>query len=66
MIISNDMRLYFVNSNAWTMADIVLLGNAEIHQLQGGELLLIPEPNLLLLCLSGAAVLAAARRRRRI
>jgi len=64
LIISNDMRLYFVNSNAWTMANITLLGNAEIHQLFPTDLVVIPEPTTLLLWATGALALFYGRRRR--
>ena len=66
LVISNDMQLYFVNSNTWNLADITLLGNAQIHQLSGlGASLIIPEPNVLLMWLCGGFTLWAARRRRR-
>jgi hypothetical protein len=65
LVISNDMRVYFVNSNGWSMANITLLGNAQIHQLQGGELLLIPEPQVVMFWLCSAVTLYAARRRRK-
>ena len=62
LIISNDMRVYFVNSNNWSLANITLLGNAEIHQLLGG--LVVPEPTTWLLWISGALALFHGRRRR--
>jgi len=67
LVISNDLRLYFVNSNSWDLANITLLGNAEIHQLHstGFISLVVPEPNVLVLWLSGALTLLAARRRSR-
>ena len=67
LIISNDMRVYFVNSNTWGMSQITLLGNAQIHQLLIGTSLplAIPEPNVLLMWIAGAVTLVAARRRRR-
>ena len=65
LVISNNMALYFVNSNAWTLADITLLGNAQIHQLDGlGALEVVPEPNVLLMWLCGGITVWAARRRR--
>ena len=64
LVISNNMAVYFVNSNAWSLADITLLGNAQIHQLTGlGAELVIPEPNVLLMWLCGALTVWAARRR---
>ncbi len=67
LIISNNMTLYFVHSNSWSMANVTLLGNAQIHQLNAlnTPLTLIPEPNVLVLWLSGAATFFLARRRRR-
>jgi len=65
LVISNNMAVYFVNSNGWSLADITLLGNAQIHQLTGlGSLLVIPEPNVLLMWLCGGITVWAARRRR--
>ena len=64
LIVSNDVRLYFVNSNNWSLANIQLLGNGEIHQLVSLNLLsVIPEPNVLLLFYAGLATLWFARRR---
>ena len=66
LVISNDLQVYFVNSNSWNLADITLLGNAQIHQLTGlGASLVIPEPNVLLMWLCGGVTLWAARRRHR-
>ncbi|MEI8064042.1 MAG: hypothetical protein WCH84_08255 [Verrucomicrobiota bacterium] len=62
LVISNDMTVYFVNSNGWTLADITLLGNAQIHQLNS---LVIPEPNVMLMWLCGMLTVWAARRRMR-
>jgi hypothetical protein len=66
LIISNNMRVYFVNSNTWSLANITLLGNAEIHQLNSlaESVTVIPEPNVLLMWLAGAITLYAAKRRR--
>jgi hypothetical protein len=66
LIISSNMDVYFVNSNNWSLANITLLGNAEIHQLEatGASLSVVPEPSVLLLWLAGALTLWAARRRR--
>jgi len=66
LTISNNMDVYFVNSNDWSLADITLLGNAQIHQLTGlGTSLIIPEPNVLLMWLCGGVTLWAARRHNR-
>ena len=63
LIISNNMRLYFVNSNSWDAAQITLLGNAQIHQLSDALPLAVPEPNVLAMWLAGLVTLYAARRR---
>ncbi|MCG3149629.1 MAG: hypothetical protein PCFJNLEI_03094 [Verrucomicrobiae bacterium] len=66
LILSNNVRLYFVNSNNWSLADVTLLGDAEIHQLKPlitQPPLVVPEPSILLLWLAGAGTLYAARRR---
>ena len=60
LIISNNMQLYFINSNNWDMANVTLLGNAEIHQLEVASA--VPEPSVLLLWASGLATVCAARR----
>jgi len=57
LIVSNDTRVYYVNANSWSSANVTLLGNAEIHQLQ-----VIPEPSALLL-ITAAVGLAWLRRR---
>jgi hypothetical protein len=63
LIISNNVRLYFVNSNNWSSANFTLLGNAELHQLVLEQLNVIPEPTVVFLWLSGLATIYAARRR---
>ena len=66
LIISNDMTVYFANSNGWNMSDITLWGNAQIHQLTNlNSLMVIPEPNVLLMWLCGGITVWAARRRRK-
>lgn len=65
LILSNNFRLYFVNSNDWTMANITLLGNAQIHQLSPLITMAVPEPNVLLLWLGGAVAMYGARQRSR-
>ena len=64
LIISNDVRLYFVNSNNWSLANISLLGNAEIHQLLS-PMVVIPEPGVLFLWIAGVATLYVSRCRKR-
>ncbi len=63
LIISNNVDLYFVNSNGWNSANYTLLGNAELHQLQENPIDAVPEPGVILLWLSGGATLYFARRR---
>ena len=66
LVISNDLAVYFVNSNGWTLADITLLGNAQLHQLTGlSALLVVPEPSVLLMWLCGGVTVWAARRHHR-
>ena len=67
LVISNNMQVYFVNSNTWDMSQITLWGDAQIHQLSGAVLpviLSVPEPNVLLMWLAGAGTFWVARRRR--
>ena len=69
LVINDNMRLYFVNSNNWSLANVTLLGSAQLHQLNplNAEIppsLSVPEPNVLVMWLSGLATLYAARRRR--
>ena len=63
LIISNNTVLYFVNSNTWSMANVTLLGNGEIHQLELQQVASVPEPGVLLLWLCGLATAYGARRR---
>jgi fibronectin-binding autotransporter adhesin len=63
LIISNNTVLYFVNSNNWSVADITLLGNGQIHQLTLEQLASVPEPSVVLLWLCGIGTVYAARRR---
>ncbi len=64
LIISNNMRLYFVNSNDWTMANVTLLGNAQIHQIVT-LLTVVPEPGTATLWLAGFITLVAMRKRKK-
>ncbi|MEI8064217.1 MAG: hypothetical protein WCH84_09160, partial [Verrucomicrobiota bacterium] len=64
LIVSDNMRVYFVNSNSWNMSQVTLLGNAEIHQLIiGGVPVAVPEPTVVLMWLAGAVTIWAVRRR---
>jgi hypothetical protein len=66
LVISNNMDVYFVNSNNWNLASVTLLGDAQLHQLVPlSALAVVPEPNVLVMWLFGVATLWAARRRRR-
>jgi hypothetical protein len=62
LIISNNVQVYFINSNAFSQAQVTLLGGAGLHQLTT-EFSAIPEPNVLLLWLGGVVTVFAARRR---
>jgi hypothetical protein len=59
LIVDTNVTVYFANSNNWTAANFVLLGDAELHQI------FIPEPSVLLLAVGGGVIVTAARRRRR-
>jgi hypothetical protein len=63
LIISNNTVLYFVNSNNWTMANVTLLGNGELHQLELQIPATVPEPSVVLLWLCGFATVYGSRRR---
>ena len=63
LIISNNTVLYFVNSNNWSIANVTLLGNGEVHQLTLEQTASVPEPGVLLLWLCGLATVYGARRR---
>jgi fibronectin-binding autotransporter adhesin len=63
LIISNNTVLYFVNSNNWSVADVTLLGNGQIHQLTLEQVASVPEPSVVLLWLCGIGTVYAARRR---
>jgi hypothetical protein len=65
LIISNNTVLYFVNSNNWSSANVTLLGNGEIHQLEVEPVSTVPEPTVMLLWVCGGATVYAARRRGR-
>jgi len=65
LIISNNMELYFVNSNDWSMSNIELLGNGGIHQLLQGQAAVVPEPGVLVLWVCGVGIVYAVRRRTR-
>jgi len=67
LILNNDVRLYFVNSNNWSLSNIQLLGNAELHQLvlaQAQISSVIPEPSTLLLLYAGVLTAWGVRRRK--
>jgi len=63
LIISNNTVLYFVNSNNWSMANVTLLGDGEIHQLELEPSASVPEPSVALLWFCGFGTVYAARRR---
>ena len=55
--------LYFVNSNDFSSADITLLGNGQIHQLELQQVSSVPEPSVVLLWLCGLGTAYGASRR---
>ncbi|HTS16529.1 MAG TPA: autotransporter-associated beta strand repeat-containing protein [Verrucomicrobiae bacterium] len=63
LIISNDVQIYFISSNAFTSSQVTLLGNAGLHLLTSDASLVVPEPSVVLLWLSSIATIYAARRR---
>ncbi len=63
LIISNNTVLYFVNSNDFSSADITLLGNGQIHQLELQQVSSVPEPSVVLLWLCGLGTAYGASRR---
>jgi hypothetical protein len=65
LIISNDVQVYFITSNAFNSGQITLLGNGGLHQLTTDASLVIPEPSIVLLWLSSFVTVYAARKRTR-
>jgi hypothetical protein len=64
IVISNNAVLYFVNSNNWSAANLVLIGDGAIRQLTlFEEVSTVPEPGVALLWISGIVTLYAAHRR---
>jgi hypothetical protein len=65
LIISTNVQVYFINSNNWTSANFVLEDNVGYDNSLNGlhQLLVIPEPAIVLLWLSGAITVYAARKR---
>jgi T5SS/PEP-CTERM-associated repeat protein len=64
LIISNDVQIYFITSNAFNLAQVSLLGDGGLHQLVT-QFVVVPEPDVLLLWLAGAAAVYGSRRRNR-
>jgi len=63
LIISNDVQIYFITSNAFSSSQVTLLGDAGLHLLTSDASLVVPEPTVVLLWLSSIATLYAARKR---
>ncbi|MDW8309851.1 MAG: PEP-CTERM sorting domain-containing protein, partial [Verrucomicrobiales bacterium] len=57
LIISDNVELYFLNSNVWSSANYTLLGSGELHQFFSTDLAMVPEPSTLLLLMAGAAAI---------
>ncbi|MCG3147856.1 MAG: hypothetical protein PCFJNLEI_01297 [Verrucomicrobiae bacterium] len=76
LIIDTNVQVYFINSNNWSLANIRLVNNQS--SLFGGDLgnydntisglhqvVVIPEPSVLLLSVAGLMIISLARRRTR-
>ena len=65
LMISSNVQVYFISSNNWTLANVQLLGNPNYNQTFDGihQLVVVPEPAIVLLWLSSIATVYAARRR---
>ncbi len=63
LIISNDVQIYFISSNAFSSSQVTLLGDAGLHLLTSDASLVVPEPTVVLLWLSSIATIYAARKR---
>jgi len=66
LILSNNTRLYFVNSNNWSSANYTLAAGAELHQLvlPSDLVTVVPEPSVLLMWFCGGLTVYWSRRRR--
>jgi hypothetical protein len=64
----NSYFIYFINSNAWGAANFVLQNNSALDNTPNGlhQLVVVPEPSIMLLWLCGIVTVYAARRRNRI
>jgi len=65
LLISSNVQVYFITSNNWSLANVQLAGNPTYNQLFDGihELVVVPEPAIVLLWLSSIVTVYAARRR---
>jgi hypothetical protein len=63
LVISNDVQIYFITSNAFSSSQVTLLGDAGLHLLTSDASLVVPEPAVVLLWLSSIATIYAARKR---
>jgi hypothetical protein len=65
LLISSNVEVYFITSNNWSLANIQLAGNPNYDQLFNGihQLVVVPEPAILLLWVSSIVTVYAARRR---
>jgi uncharacterized membrane protein YdjX (TVP38/TMEM64 family) len=64
LIIDTNVQVYFITSNNWTAANFILLNNAGYDNTLNGihQLLVIPEPSILLLLYVGALTTWGVRR----
>ncbi|MGD1017975.1 MAG: autotransporter-associated beta strand repeat-containing protein [Verrucomicrobiia bacterium] len=65
LIISTNVEVYFINSNSWSLANVQLQDNPNYDQTFDGihQLVVVPEPTIVLLWLSSIATIYAARKR---
>ena len=65
LLISSNVQVYFITSNNWSLANIQLAGNPNYDQLFNGihQLVVVPEPAIVLLWVSSIVTVYAARRR---
>jgi hypothetical protein len=59
------VEVYFINSNSWSLANVQLQDNPNYDQTFDGihQLVVVPEPTIVLLWLSSIATIYAARKR---
>ncbi|HLX68164.1 MAG TPA: hypothetical protein VKV04_00935, partial [Verrucomicrobiae bacterium] len=65
LLISSNVEVYFITSNNWNLANVQLIGNPTYDPTISGihQLVVVPEPAIVLLWLSSIVTVYAARRR---